>query len=242
MASAAYRGPTARTDTVRAREFAVEHAGARTLAGMLLLLAGFVILMGIITAEAVYPDTYTTHDNEISDLGATKPPDSVIRQPSAHIFNATMLVSGATIMAAAYLVRRSRTPRRLWISVGLMGIGAFGVGVFPGNRAPMHGLFALLTFGSGGVAAILAGSVISGMFRWASIGLGVVTLGSLFLALLGDVTPIFDRLGDGGIERWVAYPEIAWLIAMGSFLAGGAAGMWAATDTEDRVVEPSRRA
>ena len=44
--------------------------------------------MGIITAEALYPGTFSTGANEISDLGGTRPPNSVILQPSATIFNA----------------------------------------------------------------------------------------------------------------------------------------------------------
>ena len=35
------------------------------VSGLLLLAAGAALLMGIITAEALYPDTYTTHGNEI---------------------------------------------------------------------------------------------------------------------------------------------------------------------------------
>ena len=56
---------------------------ASSAAGLLLAIAGSVILMGIITAESQYPFPYTTHDNEISDLGATRPPNSVTHQPSA---------------------------------------------------------------------------------------------------------------------------------------------------------------
>jgi hypothetical membrane protein len=61
------------------------------LSGLLLFLAGSIALMGIITAEAFYPSSYTTFHSEISDLGATKPPNSLIYQPSASIFNITML-------------------------------------------------------------------------------------------------------------------------------------------------------
>jgi hypothetical membrane protein len=45
------------------------------IAGVLLLLAGGISLLGIITAEALHPDYATTQ--EISDLGSTIPPDPV---------------------------------------------------------------------------------------------------------------------------------------------------------------------
>src|SRR5215217_4969625 len=40
------------------------------VAGTLLFLAGAVVLMGIITAEALYPASYSTASNTVSDLGA----------------------------------------------------------------------------------------------------------------------------------------------------------------------------
>ncbi|MDY6865767.1 MAG: hypothetical protein SVY15_07355 [Halobacteriota archaeon] len=46
------------------------------IAGLLLFLAGILIFMGIITGGVFYPEGYSTKDNEISDLGATRPPIS----------------------------------------------------------------------------------------------------------------------------------------------------------------------
>lgn len=76
--------------------------------GILLFLAGSVALMGIITAEALYPSgtDYTTFNSEISDLGATKPPNSLIYQPSSRIFNITMLLSGLMTLIATFYQRR----------------------------------------------------------------------------------------------------------------------------------------
>jgi len=193
---------------------------AAMLGGVLLILAASTILMGIITGEALYPAVYTTHDNEISDLGATRPPDSIILQPSATIFNTTMMVSGVAIIAGAWLTYRGHGSRRALISVGLLGIGALGVGVFPGNNPGFHPLFALLTFVSGGIAAILVAPLLAGPFRYVSIGLGVAALASLGLGIFGTGTKVFEELGDGGVERWVAYPIILWLVAYGGYLAG----------------------
>jgi hypothetical membrane protein len=57
------------------------------------LIAGIVAIMGIITAEATYLG-YCTAQNDISDLGATRPPNSIIKQPAATIFGATLLAAG----------------------------------------------------------------------------------------------------------------------------------------------------
>ena len=74
------------------------------LPGVLLFLAGSIALMGIITAEALYPSGtgYTTFNSEISDLGATKPPNSVIYQPSSGVFNIAMLLSGLMTLTATF--------------------------------------------------------------------------------------------------------------------------------------------
>lgn len=200
-----------------ARAFAGSKAAVR--AGILFAAAGIIILLGIITAEALYPDIYTTHDNEISDLGATRPPDSIIRQPSARIFNSTMLASGTALLVGAFSLRQAGSAKRIWITNGLMGLGVFGVGVFPGNYAP-HGIFAMLAFVAGGLAAVLTGTKLSGPVRLMSIGLGAATLGSLAIALVGDLTPIWDEMGDGGVERWVAYPVVLWMVLFGGFALG----------------------
>lgn len=57
------------------------------IAGTLLFFAGSLIIMGLITGETFYPGEYTTFKNEISDLGGTRPPNSVIYEPSATLFN-----------------------------------------------------------------------------------------------------------------------------------------------------------
>ncbi len=85
--------------------------------------------MGIITAEALYPATYTTSQSEISDLGAMRPPDSIILQPSATIFNTTMIASGLMIVGGAYFVHRAL--RRTSLAFALFGsvLGVVGLGV-----------------------------------------------------------------------------------------------------------------
>ncbi len=76
------------------------------IAGTLLFLAGSIIIMGIITGETFYPTGYNTFKNEISDLGGTRPPNSIIYEPSATIFNITMLVTGLMIFVASLFTHR----------------------------------------------------------------------------------------------------------------------------------------
>ncbi len=186
------------------------------ISGIFLFLAGSILLMGIITAEIFYPSGYTTAQSEISDLGATRPlPVSVSYQPSASIFNATMIVGGLLILAASFLLFRTGTKWYLVLFPALLGIGILGVGVFPGNNAFFHPLFALLTFISGGLAAIVSSRMTRAPFSYLLALLGIVSL--VFLFFSSVFIPV---LGDGGTERFVAYPLVLWMVGFGWYLVG----------------------
>lgn len=185
------------------------------IAGTLLFLAGVIAIMGIITAEAFYPSGYTTSNSEISDLGATRPPNSIIMQPSATIFNSTMILTGIMVLIGAYCV--FLTNRKLLFNVpfGLFGLGVLGVGIFPGNVEVLHPIFAMITFIFGGISAITSSKIIDSPFRYISICFGIIALVCLFFA--NFFIPI---LGDGGTERWIAYPIVMWLTGLGGYLLG----------------------
>jgi hypothetical membrane protein len=194
------------------------------LGGGLLLIAGATVLMGIITAEALYPGTFSTGANEISDLGGTRPPDSVILQPSATIFDVSMVLIGILVLVAARFVHGAFARRSVTIPIATLGIGALGVGLFPGNTGTPHAIFAMVTFISGGVAAISSARVTSAPFRYLSFFLGGASLVTLGLHLsLGEASPM-AALGIGGIERWIVYPVVLWVTAFGGYLSGRADG------------------
>ena len=192
------------------------------IGGTLILLAGATILMAIITAEALYPAAYATGANEISDLGGTRPPDSVILQPSATIFNVAMMLTGLMVIVASWFVHRSFGRRAVTIPVLLLGVAALGVGVFPGNTGNPHAIFAMVTFVSGGVAALCASLVTGAAFRYLSIALGAVSLLTLLSYLiLGEASPM-ATMGTGGLERWIVYPIVIWLVSFGAYQLGRA--------------------
>jgi hypothetical membrane protein len=193
-----------------------------SIAGISMVLSGFIALMGIVTAEVLYPNYSTRQD--ISDLGSTRPPDPVIHEPAATIFNSTMLVTGALVLVAASVLFRTMDRRGFPVALAIFGLGAFGVGVFPGNVTPWHGLFALLTFFSGGVTAVLSSRVVSrpcsvvcGLFG----GISLLVLVSVFGygLVIGGPHPL-AFLGAGGIERWVVYPLVLWTLVFGGYLLG----------------------
>jgi len=205
-----------------------ERANARAwnlrLGGGLLLLAGTTILMGIITAEALYPGSFSTGANEISDLGGTRPPDSLILQPSATVFDLSMIAVGVLVTAGSWFVQRAFGRRSVTLPIAILGAGALGVGLFPGNTGTPHAIFAMVTFISGGIAAVSAARVAKAPFRYVSIVLGGTSLATLgTYVLLGDASPM-AALGIGGVERWIVYPTVLWVTAFGGYLSGQADG------------------
>jgi hypothetical membrane protein len=186
-------------------------------AGGLLLTAGATIVTGIITAEALYTNSYNAR-MEISDLGATE--TGVVLHPSSTIFNATMLVAGAMIVVAAWCADRALHRRAVTIPTGLLGLGVLGVGIFPGNMHPQHPLFAFTAFLAGGLAVLLSAWVTPQPLRAIFAVMGTVSLGfTLASVLLLEWGP-FARLELGGVERWMVYPVLLWLVGFGGWLAG----------------------
>lgn len=189
------------------------------VAGVLMLLAGVCILMGIITSETQYPSYlhYNTRSNEISDLGATQPPHSIVTQPSAHIFDVTMVLAGIMLIIGASILYKTLTAGKLVSAFTLLlGIGVLGVGVLPGNHHALHRLFSMDAFLFGGLAAAFSCMIAKHAFRYIVIMLGLTTL---FFLVIGTAT-LTNVLGYGGIERWIAYPVVLWMVCVGGYILG----------------------
>jgi hypothetical membrane protein len=217
MAATLHSSDMATTTTTRTAP-APARKRDRSIAGLCFTLAGVGILMGSITAEALFTGAYSTHADTLSHLGASEPPNSVVTQPSAAIFDVTMLVTGALILAGAWFAYRASRRKAAGIPIALLGIGVFGVGVFPLTNPGFHTLFAMIAFFSGGVAMILASRGTPRPFRYLWTPLGAVSLVAITLGiLLLDWAPVAS-LGEGGIERWNSYPIVLWLVAYGSYL------------------------
>lgn len=194
---------------------------ANSTAAILFMVAGSTILLGIITAEALFPGDYSTSEHSVSTLASTFEPGGDVREPSATIFNLTMIVTGLMIAGGGFLL--SGYGRAMPIALGVLGIAVFLVGIFPGeivdgepSTEGVHPIVALLAFLGGGGAAILGARVTRAPFRYLSAILGVICLAALFSSgAFGDT-----KLGEGGIERWVIYPVVLWLMALGGYLLG----------------------
>lgn len=182
------------------------------VAGVFLLAAGLVTLLGFVTAASLYPG-YSVADQTISALGAADAPSE-----SAAVFNLSMGAAGLLAVAGAFALSRSGEERLLAGMIGITGLGGMiGIAIFPAQTGTPHTIAALIAFGGIGLSALGAAYRFAGPFRWVSVVLGGVELLALvaFIVLSGA-----NPLGIGGLERWVAYLGAAWVIAFGGFLVG----------------------
>jgi hypothetical membrane protein len=175
-------------------------------------VGGAQFIIALIIAEAIYPE-YNVSANVISDLG-------VWSQPSAAVFNTSIILLGLLIMAGAFFVQKTYHKTAISIFMGLSGLGSLGVGLFPENTLIIvHTVFALIAFVFSGIAAISTYKLTKSPFSYLTIILGA---GTLLAAILFVVTSSvgYLGLGVGGMERMITYPTLIWVIGFGGYMLG----------------------
>ena len=70
------------------------------------------------------------------------------------------------------------------------------------------------------VAAVLSYRSIAGPLRYIAAALGAVALVNLGAYLVLQEAWFVAGLGLGGLERWIAYPVVLWLMGLGGYLMG----------------------
>jgi len=190
------------------------------MAGFFVFVAAAQFLVGMLLAEALYPD-YSVAGNYISDLGATCTDTTCrIEEPAATVFNTSVFLLGALVVLAAYLLWRSWKQKILPLLIVLTGIGAMGVGIFTEAYGSIHSIVSLIAFVFGAVAAIWSYTVTKPPLAYLSVVLGALALLALVLFISGTLF----GLGVGGMERLIVYPEIVWAMAFGGYLMHPEAG------------------
>jgi hypothetical membrane protein len=128
-----------------------------------------------------------------------------------------MLLSGLMTLTATFYQHRYFRKLLVSIPLGLFGLGLVGIGIFSGDKTPYHGMFAMLTFLSGGFTAIASAKITSAPFKYIGILLGSVALLTWCTAVFVPAI-IFPFIGSGGTERWIVYPLVLWLTGLGGYL------------------------
>jgi len=185
----------------------------RRIIGVLLFSGALLALFGIHLAEFLYPG-YNVSGNYISDLGAKCRETCIVYQPSAFIFNTSVILLGILIISSSFLIWKEFHSLIITALFGLSGLGAIGVGLFPETAGFLHVIVSFITFFFGAMAAIAASRIVKAPFSYFSVLMGLASISALVLYGL----EINMGLGPGGMERMIAYPILLWAIGFGGYM------------------------
>lgn len=197
----------------------------RRFAGTLLLVGAIQWFFSVMIAEGLHEGynlsqnhwiPYSNQIHYVSMLGV----DS-----TAPIFNISTIVLGLMIIGASYLLYLKDRSILFSFLLFIAGIGAIGVGVFPTNIQPTHGIFQLLALWFGAFSAILSFRKQEAPVSYISAVLGAVSFVTsiVFYPYLGlgvNNMSTFLGLGKGVMERIVIYSLILWIFSYGYHIAG----------------------
>ncbi len=175
--------------------------------GLWLFLGSLEMLFLVHLAEFLYPG-YSVSQDFISELG-------VGPMAPRMVFVVALVLFGLMTLWASYLLRQRDEKSKLWLLLAISAVGAIGVGVFGmDNFRALHGLFALLAFLFGNLAAIYSRKAVRPPLSYLFVVLGLMGLTALVL-LIGST---YIGLGQGGVERIVFYAEMFWVLTFGTYL------------------------
>ncbi len=196
----------------------------KRLAGTLLSIGALQWFFSVMTAEGLHqgynltPSQWIPYSNQIhyvSELGLGS---------TAPIFNISTIVLGLMVAFASYLLYLKNRNKLFSSLLLICGVGAAGVGVFPTNMQPIHGVFQVFALWFGAFSAILSFRKQVVPLSYISAALGIVSFVTSivffpYLGLRANDTSTFLGLGKGVMERIVIYPLILWVFGYGYHIA-----------------------
>jgi hypothetical membrane protein len=178
----------------------------------------------------VWHPPYSLVNNTISDLGNStcgRYGGFYVCSPRHDLMNAAFILLGLAMFTGSLLIyqeftereKRQRTAALVGFSaMGLGGLGAILVGVFPENSvSAMHITGAALAIGVGNLGILVLGLVLplpESMRRY-MLTFSTISLTALILFATGH----YFGIGAGTMERIAAYPETIWLITFGMYIS-----------------------
>jgi hypothetical membrane protein len=191
--------------------------------GLWILTVEYFIIQLVVALAWKTP--YSISKNTISDLGNTQCgvyDSRYVCSPFHNLMNAAFISLGVFMVMGSLLIYQEFKETKLAL-VGFSclligGVGTIIVGSCPENTILfLHSLGAFLPFLIGNLGILILGISIKIPIR-----LRIFTLFAGTIALVALVLFITNRylgLGEGGMERIVAYPQTVWLIVFGVYIS-----------------------
>ncbi len=189
----------------------------------------WVINIQYFIVQVIVASSFTPHyswlHNTISDLGNTacgKYGELYVCSPRHDLMNASFILLGLTMIIGSPLIyqefKKSLGSLVGFSAMAIAGVGVLLVGLFPENTIHLlHGTGAELVFicGNEGLVILSRSLMIPKGLRLYTFLSGSISL----VALVLYTTNHYVGIGDGGMERLVAYPQTLWLIIFGIYIS-----------------------
>jgi hypothetical membrane protein len=209
---------------VKSSRWARQHSARHPRLGPVLYIAGIQYFVVQFIVALQWVPSYSLSGDTISDLGNTACGTwngRYVCSPLHGLMNWSFVGLGITMTLGSVLISRySATGWALKAAFAMMaisGVGVMVVGFYPENTvSALHGLGAAIPFVLGNASLI----ILALSFRMPAL-LRSYTFLSGVIALLGLVVYASGHylgLGEGGIERVVAYPQTVCLSVLGFYL------------------------
>jgi hypothetical membrane protein len=186
----------------------------RKTTSVVLLFGIIQWMLVIILAEGIQPD-YISSVHYVSTLGTGI---------TAIFYNSSTILLGVSVTIASILIRRFNSSRFFFILFLITGIATIGVGVFPEDSRPLHGIVTPIALIFGALAAMFSYKLQKNPASIFCVVLGAVSLvtGIWFIPYLGlsvESRVMFLGLYKGTLERIVIYTNLLWVLILGSQLS-----------------------
>jgi hypothetical membrane protein len=192
--------------------------------GPILYVAGIQYFAAQLLAGLFWLRPYSVSRDTISDLGNTACGTwngRYVCSPLHGLMNGSFTALGVTMILGSALTfryfARGRAAATGFVALAVSGLGVVMVGLFPENSVPvLHGLGAAIPFVVGNAALVVLGlwREMPAVLRVYCFLSGIVAL----LALAAYTSSHYLGLGEGGIERVVAYPQTICLVMIGCYM------------------------
>ncbi len=185
------------------------------LSGFFIFIGALQWFLGMLAAESWTPD-YSNRIDYVSELGIWE---------MAALYNTSIFILGVLLFMGAVLLYQTGKARIFSIFLAITGIGAMGLGIFPGYLQPMHSIATLVAILFGTLSAITSYQVQTKPLAYVSAVLGLMALIAVivfipYLGLPTGSTDLFLGMAKGSMERWAIYPILGWAMSFGSYLIG----------------------